>query len=180
MGGEQHRFFPGKLLKQLPEPHPLLRVQPGGGLVGNDDLGVVEQCLGNSQAALHTAGKGFDLFPGLLCQVHLLQKQLDPPVPQGFFHTGKHPQIIQGLKDGHGRVQGKFLGQIACDFPDLSGLRNRDPVYGDLPAFGGKQRAKGFHQSGFPRPVSPQQTEHTLGNRKAHVTERFLFSIALV
>ena len=43
VSGEEYRLFPGKFPEQLPEPDPFLWIQPRGGLVGYDDLRVVER-----------------------------------------------------------------------------------------------------------------------------------------
>ena len=87
MGGEQHRFFPGKLLKQLPEPHPLLRVQPGGGLVQHQHPGLHGDHPGDGHPALLPAGQVEGGF--------LQHPRLQPHKPGGLAHPAVHLVLIQ-------------------------------------------------------------------------------------
>ena len=135
MGGEQHNAVRPQLRDQLPEADPLLGVQSGGGLVQNQQLGPVEQGLGDSQPLLHAAGVGLDLFAGRLAQPHQLQQLPAPrlrPAPVQPLQGRQVEEKIQPRKVG---VVAEILGQIAQHPPVRLG-GHVHPVKGDGAAGG--------------------------------------------
>ncbi|GAB4007892.1 hypothetical protein GCM10029992_62820 [Glycomyces albus] len=75
VGGQQDRHA---LLLELEQalPHQVagLRVQAGGGLVEEDQVGLVDQGPGDGQAALHAAGEVVDLVVRAARELHELEQ----------------------------------------------------------------------------------------------------------
>ena len=66
VGGEDHHPVAGQVNQQVAEADALLRVQPGGRLVHDQDAGVVDQGLGDAHPALHAPGEALELAVGVL------------------------------------------------------------------------------------------------------------------
>jgi len=56
VGRLDHEPAEAELGQQVAEAHPLLRVEPGGGLVDDQELGIGEQGLGDPEALAHPTG----------------------------------------------------------------------------------------------------------------------------
>lgn len=67
-----------QLADEVAEADALLGVQTGGGLVQDENFGVVEHGLGDARPALHAAGELFHFLPPDLGEPHLLQQVLHP------------------------------------------------------------------------------------------------------
>ena len=89
----------GDLLEQVHDLDRSLAVQSAGGLVGQEDLRVVDQGPGNGHPLHLAAGELVGLFVGLIAQPYLLQGCLGPAAPllpgyagqgQGQLHVGQH------------------------------------------------------------------------------------------
>ena len=76
--GEQDHAVGGQVDQQVAEADALLGVETGGGFIDDEQLRVVDQRLGDADAALHPARKAFDLAPGGLLQ------------PDHFQHLSRH------------------------------------------------------------------------------------------
>lgn len=86
MGGEQDG---GALLLDLfdqgPEPPPDMRIKPHGGLVQEEDRGVVEQGAGQEQPPFHATRELADRDVRLVLQFRVVQQI---PGPQPYFSLG--------------------------------------------------------------------------------------------
>ena len=180
MGGQDHDAFLRHFTEQVAEADSLLRVQSRRGFIHDQYLGIVEQGLGDSQPALHAPGKAFHPASPLFCQIHPLQQQFDPLLPQSFGHPRQHPQIVQALVDRHMGVHGKILGQIPGNPPNLPGAADGNAAHGDFSPLFLMQGGQGFHQSGLACAVSPQKPEHTLFYGQVHVLQRLFSAIILI
>ncbi len=72
VGGEQHQPVLGGAGEQVAEVDALLRVQPHGGLVKDQEGGIPQQGLGDAHPLALTAGEGADLGLCLLLQIDRL------------------------------------------------------------------------------------------------------------
>jgi hypothetical protein len=61
-------FLIAEDLEILPEVAPRAGIKAGGGLVEEQNLGMMEQSLGELDAALHTSGKSFYAIGGAVEQ----------------------------------------------------------------------------------------------------------------
>ena len=72
VGGEQHGPPLASVAGQhSAEPHPLLRVQAGGGLIYHQDGRLPQQGLGDAHPAPHAPGELADFPPGKVLHLHL-------------------------------------------------------------------------------------------------------------
>lgn len=75
MGGEdQGHALALEPEEPIPQDVPRLRVQPGGRLIEQQQLGVVDQAAGNDEATLHPSGEGLDLVAAPLGELRELQQ----------------------------------------------------------------------------------------------------------
>jgi hypothetical protein len=69
MRGQNQRFAGGfELLQAFPDQVAGLRVEAGGRLVEENDVGVIDQRPGQRQAPLHAAGEGRNAGVGLAAE----------------------------------------------------------------------------------------------------------------
>ena len=62
VGGENHDHLLADLGQQVVEAVALAGIEPGRGLVHNQQLGVADQGLGDAEALAHAAGKSGERF----------------------------------------------------------------------------------------------------------------------
>ena len=73
MGGQDHDFVPGKAGDNISKTYPLFRIQSRGRLIQDQNVRIIQLCLRDSQALLHTAGIGFDFFVCRITQIYQFQ-----------------------------------------------------------------------------------------------------------
>ena len=154
VGGQHHRPTLGaQPPHHVPGLAPGRGVEPGGGLVQEDQLGIADQGQAEIQPALLATREGLDPCPGLGLQAH----QLDdlPHRPGCRIEAGP-----LGDRLGHGqvRVDGALLEHDAHLGPQAPGAplgvhtQHRDPP-GIPPAVA----LQDLHRGGLARPVGPEQ-----------------------
>lgn len=77
--GNHHDLAFREVLHQLPDLVLLIQVEAVGGLVEQEQLGIVEDRLGQRDAALEALGQGFDDAPALIPQLHAVHGAVDAP-----------------------------------------------------------------------------------------------------
>ena len=83
MGGEEHGAPEGAdAADDLPGVAARARVEAGGRLVEEDQLGIADQRQGEVEAALLAAGEGLDPRPRLLGEPDEVEHLVDPPGPR--------------------------------------------------------------------------------------------------
>ena len=74
VGDHDHQTVPRHFLEQFHDLNAGLAVQCAGGLIGQQDVGVVHQCAGNGHALHLPAGHLAGVLVQLVAQPHLLQR----------------------------------------------------------------------------------------------------------
>ena len=99
MGDHDHKAVFGHLLQQLHHLNAGVAVQCAGRLVGQQDVGVVDQCAGNGHTLHLAAGHFAGVLVQLVAQTYLLQRLGGPVAALGTgnagdgqrqLHIGKH------------------------------------------------------------------------------------------
>ena len=158
VGGKQHNFFLRIPFQNVAKVDPLFGVQPRGRLVQNQNIRVIEQCLGDAQPAAHSAGKGPDLFIAGLLQTDHMQQFLNLRHGLGAGHPFQHSHIQKEITGTVLRISDKILGQITQFIPVCRPQRvNRDSIQTHLPGSRLQDAANHPQQGCFPRPIGPQQ-----------------------
>src|SRR6266853_4693374 len=169
-------FFLLKLLDDVVDFAPHLRVKSGGGLVEEYDTWIVDQRHRQRQALL--------LSPRELRikRVALLFK------PEAFEQFGRAPaarveasEQVEGFAHAHLVGQGGGLQGRADDVFELRAAALRiKPAHSRAAAIGRAQPFKDFDRAGLPGAVGSQQTkDFALAHRKAHPAQGLHVAIAL-
>ena len=147
---------------EQPVPHhvPGLRVQPGGGLVEDQDLGLVDERAGDRQAALQAAGQRVDLVPGPVRELDEIKQRVGP-LPDEAAGQAEVPAVDeQVLPDGQLDVEGVLLRDHAEPGPHRGVIVYRVAAEnGQLPAGRRRDAADHPHRRGLARAVRPQEAE---------------------
>ena len=162
VGGQQDQAVFRQLADEVAEADALLGVQTGGGLVQDENFGVVEHGLGDARPALHAAGELFHFLPPDLGEPHLLQQALHPLPGGGRAQALDGGDIEQIVLDREVGVVAKVLGQIPQQI-SIGAAQGEDvlPVPGDGPRGGGEEGAEHPHEGGFAGAVDAQQAVDT-------------------
>ena len=115
--------LPVQVLQQLQNGLSGIRVQCGGGLVGEEDLRVVGQGAGDGHALLLAAGQLAGIGVHLVPQVHQIQKLqhpvldlllFQPGVPEGISHVFKNRVSVQQVEvlEDHADVPAERLQML--------------------------------------------------------------------
>ena len=151
---------------QLPHVAAQLHVDAGGGLVEEQDLRLVRQCLGDQHAPLHAAGEGDDLVVALLPQREVAQGPLDDG------RRGRLAEQAAGERDrGPDGLEGA-RGELLGDEADHA-ARGAEVAADVVPGDGDRARRRGdgpaddADQRGLAGTVGPEQAEDlaALGSR---------------
>jgi len=83
MGGQEHRALFAQFGDEAAHFDPLRGVQAQGGLVQNEDLGVMQDGLGQTYPLAHALGQGADETLGTVQELHPFQHLIHPlPEPR--------------------------------------------------------------------------------------------------
>ena len=158
-----HRGRLAQLAQHRPELHPLFGVEPGGGLVQQQQLRVVDDGLGDPHPAQHPTREGAQLGLGPF-------PELDPL--HGGSHCSGYPsgghllqerEVLDELHDRKPRVIAQVLRQVAqsaADLPTLAVVRR--VAAQQLQASRGRLQHGGHHpqQRSLASPVRAEEPEH--------------------
>jgi hypothetical protein len=122
VGGEQHDAIARQLAEQVPEPHPLLGIQPGGGLVHDEDTRVVEQRLRDAHALAHAAGETAERPIPRFAQVHELEQLERALARRAWLQALRGGDVVHELECRELRVDAEVLGQVAERLAQRVGL----------------------------------------------------------
>jgi hypothetical protein len=86
-----------------------VRIQAGGGLVGNHQAGRFDQRPGDRHTLALAAGQGVRPVCGVLGQAHRLQHGLHPLAALGGGHAGKKQRVVHVVGHRHHRHQVEAL-----------------------------------------------------------------------
>ena len=181
--GGQHQSGAGLLQPEQPVPEhmPCLRIQPGGGLIQQQNVRFVDQCAGNRQPALHAPGKVLHPGAGSVAELSELQQLigLGPEEAAGQSEVAAVHNDV--LPDRELLVQVVLLGDHPQACPHFGALLLRIQA-GHLHLARRACRHCGDHAhgGGLARPVGPQQAERlTPADAEADVVHGGEVSVAL-
>jgi hypothetical protein len=165
LGGQQHRGpAGGQRPDDLPDLAAATRVQPGGRLVQEQQLGGDDDAGGDVQPPSHAPGVGLDLPPGRLGQPEGVQ-QLARPRPGAWPREAEEPgQQHQVLPPGQVLVDRGVLAGQGNQAAHHIGLR-RDVVSEDpcRSAVWTEQRGEHPDGGGLAGPIWPKDAVHRTG-----------------
>ena len=155
MGDHDHKAVFGHLLQQLHHLNAGVAVQCAGRLVGQQDVGVIDQCAGDGHTLHLAAGHFAGVLVQLIAQSHLLQRlggaalalcARDAGNGQGQLHVGQN-----GLMgDQVVALEHKADGVVAVGVPIAVGvLFGGDPVDDKVTAVVPIQAADDVQQGGL-------------------------------
>jgi|GEM_PF-6291507 len=158
--GVQEEGDPLRLLREQEIPHqdPSRRIQAGGGLVQEDQPGLVDEGLGQSQALPHPLGEGADGASGIGGQPHLFEQLRDPPPQARGIHPGKTAVEPENFLCGEPVREGEAFGQEA-DLPPGVSIPQGAAPHPSAPGRGADQTQEHLHRGRLPGPVGAQETE---------------------
>ena len=159
-------------MDQVPKPHPLPGVQPGGWLVQDQQLRITQHGGGDAHPLKHAAGELAQLPPGVVGQAHGVQEFLDPPVRLFPRNPLERRRIAEELPGGIAGVIAELLGQVAKDAPvGLPQCEDVLPVPQNLSP--GREEKCGEHldEGGLPRAVGGQEAVDTRREGKGDVLQ---------
>ena len=155
MGDHDHQTVPGHLLEQLHDLDAGFTVQCTGGLVGQQDVGVVHQCTGNGHTLHLAAGHLAGVLVQLVAQTHFLQclggaaAALGPGNAgdgKGQLHVGQHGLVGDKVV----ALEHKADGVVAVGVPVAVGvLFGGDAVDDQIAAVISVQTADNVQQGSF-------------------------------
>ena len=185
VGNHDHQAVLCHFLQQLHYLLAGLGVQRAGGLIGQQDVGVVYQCAGNGHALHLAAGHLAGLFVALVAQTHRLQR-----------FAGALPALLAGnARDGHGQfhvgqhalvgnqviaLKNKADGVVAVGIPvPILVLSGRNTPDDQVAAVIAVQAADDVQQGGLAAAAGAQNGhELVVAEGKAHAVQRRLGQVA--
>ena len=174
VGREDDHALARLLQEDLAEAAAGLDVEPGGGLVHDQDGRRRQQGAGDAHPLAHAARVVAHLAAGVLGEAYGRQQPLDlcPPL----FGIGEPPLQGPMVEELLGREAGigvEFLGQEADPPPVLGQVvgGDRHPPIEHLAARGLQQAGEHAQQGGLAGAVRPQQAHDAGGEGEAHAGE---------
>jgi hypothetical protein len=171
VGGHDHGGSLAELAEQGAEVDPLLRVEPGGRLVEQQQFGLVDDGLRDAHPAEHPAGQGAQLRLGLATQVDPLDRGRHRGRYPGGRHLLQQREILHELRHREARVVAEVLRQVPEPAAHLApgAVNTRVPAEQPQPA-GGRRDHGGHHaqQRGLARSVRAEQAEYPGTSLQAH------------
>jgi len=156
------------LRQQVEEAAALLRVEPGGGLVDDDEPRIAQQGLRDAEALPHAAREPAELLLALVPEVHPLKQRLDHRLalaPSG--DALEHREVIEQRQGAQVRIDPEVLREVAQHLPQpVLVAQHVDLPQPDAALVRVLQRGDGAHERGLARPIGPQQPEHARRNRQ--------------
>ena len=149
-----------QLPEELPQLDPGPRVEARRRLVQEQDLGIVDQRMGQAEALLHAPREPLDVGLALVGEVDQLQEIADDPLPGGGREAVAAGEEVEVLPDPHVVVDPERVRHEAEDATDLVGVPAHRPA-GDLGLAGRRLEERGQDPEGrrLAGAVGPDQAE---------------------
>ena len=185
MGDHDHKAVFGHLLQQLHHLNAGVAVQCAGRLVGQQDVGVVDQCAGNGHTLHLAAGHFAGVLVQLVAQTYLLQRLGGPAAALGTgnagdgqrqLHIGKHCLV----RDEVIALEHKANGVVAVRVPVAVGIFfGGDAVDDQITAVVAVQTANDVQQGGLTGTAGAENgDEFVVPQVQADIIQCFLHQIA--
>ena len=149
------------------------RIEPGRGLVHDQQLRIVQQRLRNPDALAHSAGIPAQWPLGRAAQIDQFQQFTNPRPRRSCRDPFYRREILQKFKRIQIGIYAEILRQITKH--RAKGIRiPRDVriVPQNAPGRGLRNRRQNTHQRGLARAVRPQQPQHTRTERELYTVQR--------
>ena len=170
---------------QIPELAPRQRIDPGGGLIQDQEVRIVDQRAAQAELLLHAAGELFRRPVGEVGQRRRLHQLGDAPVALGSGlaeQTGEERDVLT-----HAQIRIEILAEPLRHVGDArADLFARAPVghvgaeHDRLAALDRPRAGQDRQQRGFADAVRSDQSDHvSRGNRDRDVIERHDIPVAL-
>ena len=174
VGRKNDGMAAGEPLDEMADLDDLLGIEADGGLVENDDLGIMDQGLGQADALLITARKALDQVVALILNIGLDHSVLDARAAlfRGNVFDASHEIEIGGNR--HIQIQRRIFGQIPDALADLERVVE-DIEARDLRAAAGSGQKAGqdTHGGGLAGAIGAQEPENlALVHHERHVIDR--------
>ena len=185
MGDHDYKAVFGHLLQQLHHLNAGVAVQCAGRLVGQQDVGVVDQCAGNGHTLHLAAGHFAGVLVQLVAQTYLLQRLGGPVAALGTgnardgqrqLHIGKHCLV----RDEVIALEHKANGVVAVRVPVAVGIfLGGDAVDDQITAVVAVQTANDVQQGGLTGTAGAENgDEFVVPQVQADIIQCFLHQIA--
>ena len=139
---------------------PRLGIEPGGGLVEDHQLRVVDQGPGDGQPALHASGERVDQGFRPVRELGEFEQLGGTSADVGTVHVVIAPEHVEVLGDRQLQVEVVLLGHHADPATDLSAFGCRvQAENGELPLGDRAHRRDHPHGGGLAGAVGPEETE---------------------
>jgi hypothetical protein len=169
----------GDVGEQVVEADALFRVEAGGGLVDDDQLGIAEQRLGDAEALPHAAGEAAEMVLAHGMEVDAVQERVDGPAPRRRVDDAlQSREVVEEILGRHLRVDAEVLRQVAEDLAHrVLVAQHVDLAAGQAAqrraaGVGILQRRERSHQRRLAGAVGAEQAEHAGRNRQRDAVER--------
>ena len=160
VGGQDHGLLPAQAPDQLADLDDLVGIEAGGGLVEDEDPGVVQHGLGEARALPEALGQLVDAPVHHAGEAALLDDPLQALAPARAGEATGIGDEVEVLPDGQVGVQGRVLRQVADAL--LDGKRRLEHVVAVHPrrSPGGEQVAgEDLHDRGLAGPVGAEKAD---------------------
>lgn len=181
-GVDQRLAGPLELLQVLEDGIAALRVDPGGGLVEQQHVGVVYQRTGDVQTPLHVPAEGGGPLARAVGRSHLRQRLGRALVEPCTGQTIERAEEAHVVPCGQLVVQRQFLRHQAEAPPGGIGVgAHRGTGDGDAAGIGLGGAADHAHSRALAGTVGPQQAQHFAGmNGERDAVDRLAVAVGLV
>ncbi len=166
--GQNDDLVLGKRSDEVAEPHALLRVEAGGGLVEHQHRRLVQHRLGNAESLLHAARERAHLLLRHVAQAHQIEQFQAAAASATSVDTFECRQVAHEVEGREVGVVAEVLRQIA-QLAAVVGAEALDgtPVPQHRACRGAQHVADHAHERGLPRPVRAKQPVHAGLKRSA-------------
>ncbi len=150
--------------EQLAKLDPCPRVEAGGGLVEEQDLGVVDERVRQAEPLLHAARQRLDVLVALVAEVDELEEVADHASSAGRRDAVAASEEVEVLPDLHVVVDPEHVRHEPDDAPHLIGVPGHRPARDlGLPGRRTKERGEHAQDRGLAGAVGPDQPEDLTG-----------------
>ncbi len=151
-----------ELLEELADLDAGAGVESGGGLVHEEDLGVVEEDAGDGEALLHAAAEGVDLGGGFVVEIGEVEDVGDDFAALHAVDVVAGGEELEVLGDDHVFVGAHEVGDVTDEGADHAVLvADGEAVDHGLSEVGLRRVARILMVVVFPAPLGPMKPKHS-------------------
>jgi hypothetical protein len=172
MRGEDHNARARQLRKQVAEAHALFGIEAGRRLVDDQELGIVQQRLCDTNSLLHASRIAAQRTFARLQQIDHREQLIDSPARRSAVEALGGRQIFQELHGIQIGINPEILWQVA-QYGAQAVRRTRcvDPVPSDRSLGSSGDGCQNAHQCGLTGPVWPEQSQNARTDLQAEILQ---------